>query len=36
MKLFILLLFAVTSLKTTGGHASGVPAWLDSAEDTTH
>jgi hypothetical protein len=40
MKLFILLLFAVPSLKTTGGHASAVPAWLDSAvtdsEDTTH
>jgi hypothetical protein len=40
MKLFIILLFAVTSLKTTGGHASAVPAWFDSAvtdsEDTTH
>jgi hypothetical protein len=40
MKLFIISLFAVTCLKRSGGHASAVPAWLDSAvtdsEDTTH
>jgi hypothetical protein len=40
MNLFIISLFAVTSLKITGGHAAAVPAWVDSAvtdsEDTTH